>query len=416
MALAALVAVLCYFLMHVASDYLLKKALSSEELWAKEVGTKVDELQEYVTENHVSSTDGEKINAWLEDQHSVSVYISDVNSQNLIYDSKNSGSDVSNKYNNDLRFKIRMADKVANLQLFWDFDYYYYSAATIIEIGFAFIIFLMVYMRYMNGIIRKIVRMEEDVKILEGGDLNHEIKLAGTDELASLATGINNMRIALKRNYDRQDELMRANKNLVTSMAHDLRTPLTTLLLYLGFIERGKYASEEQLKQYIHTSYDKANRIKVMSDELFERFLVTGDDAINMEKPQPPQYIFEDVMSDFMTNLMSQGFRFDADIRWPKVRMAVAMDYVDRIVDNISSNIVKYADKAAPVVMKAGADGAYFRMSFANRVAPRTDTTESTRIGVRNIIMMMEKMDGECYVEAEGDEFCIILRFATEKD
>ncbi|WP_346937045.1 histidine kinase dimerization/phospho-acceptor domain-containing protein [Clostridium sp.] len=100
--------------------------------------------------------------------------------------------------------------------------------------------------------------LKSEIKILEGGNLTHEITINGDDELSSLAQGINEMRKSFIGRLESEDKARLANSELITAMSHDLRTPLTVLVGYLDIIKYNKYKTDENLRQYIHNSREKA--------------------------------------------------------------------------------------------------------------------------------------------------------------
>ena len=69
-------------------------------------------------------------------------------------------------------------------------------------------------------------------KFLEGGNLDYKITVSGKNELSSLAKGLDDMRIAFKEKNDNEIQMLKANKRIITEMSHDLRTPLTSVMLY----------------------------------------------------------------------------------------------------------------------------------------------------------------------------------------
>ena len=72
-----------------------------------------------------------------------------------------------------------------------------------------------------------------------------------------------------------------ANNQLITSMSHDIRTPLTSLIGYLDIISGHKYKNEQELQKYIGSCSDKAVQLKDLSDKLFQYFLVYNNEEKN---------------------------------------------------------------------------------------------------------------------------------------
>lgn len=74
-------------------------------------------------------------------------------------------------------------------------------------------------------------------------------------------------------------EIERSKDELITNVSHDIRTPLTSIIGYLGLIEDKQYRSEEDILKYTHTAYLKSKQMKSLVDDLFEYTKVRQTDA-----------------------------------------------------------------------------------------------------------------------------------------
>lgn len=378
------------------------------------------ELQDYIQENKLTTKDMDQVDAWVRKQYGV--YLSIYRNKTNIYDSENypvlESDDLSDVYYSGRYYKLKFKDATTDLYFLWDYDLQLYLLLTVGSLVLGVVVFLIVYLIFFNRLVRRIRRLESDVRVLAGGDLNYVIEHKGRDELTSLASELNQMRIALKENIELEETLSQANTRLVTSMAHDLRTPLTTLILYLELLNNKKYRSEEERDKYISKSLGKAQQIKHMSDQLFERFLIFRDDSdsTKLEEPQPVDFVLEDLLSDMIMYLESQGIRVETATAWEaqdlsSVKIAVVSDFITRIFDNISSNLLKYADRRAAVFIGLFREDGYIRLQFTNRIVPDRSDQESTQIGLINIRLMMEKMNGEVITDENASHFSITLIF-----
>lgn len=88
--------------------------------------------------------------------------------------------------------------------------------------------------------------------------------------------------------------------------------------------------------------------------------------------------------------------------------------YLDRIMDNIVSNIEKYADKAFPVEIQSIQKGQYLGFSVRNTCSEKSEYVQSNGVGLDNIHTLLRHMNGICTVECKGKLFEIILLFITE--
>lgn len=85
--------------------------------------------------------------------------------------------------------------------------------------------------------------------------------------------------------------------------------------------------------------------------------------------------------------------------------------YIRRILDNITSNILKYADPAYPVSVTFVREEDDAGLAFSNVTLSDTDSVESTKVGLVSIQTMMEKMHADSRAESDGRRFCITLLF-----
>lgn len=382
--------------------------------WMEMTDQKAEEFQKYITDNGYSMRDEDAIRAWNKKNAAVYLYI--YTPDITIYETSTSVAAFSYENYRPIAF----SDGIADMSIFYAIDYRYYMMATISEIVVSVLLFFFLVIRRINGIVLGIKKLETDIKILEGGGLDHVIEAHGYDEIGNLERSLNNMRIAFNNNIAKEEELTKANTELVTRMAHDLRTPLTSLLLYLDLLEKRKYKNDEQMDKYIKVSREKAERIKVMSDLLFERFLITGGKS-DKEETAPVKFIFEDILSSFVMSLETQGFTTYSSLDWPDAKITVIDGYIDRILDNICSNIFKYADMTKPVLIdictnEAAPDSGHandFLIKISNRIGNRENSEGGSNIGLENIDLMLSKMGGSLEVHdggETGEVFEMIIR------
>jgi two-component system sensor histidine kinase VanS len=105
---------------------------------------------------------------------------------------------------------------------------------------------------------------------LASGDFNSRIHISSKDEFGDIARDINIASEKLKKALERGDFAESSKEQLVLNLAHDLRTPLTSVLGYLDFIMQDDQLSEEKRKHYTSIAYTKSLRLEKLIDELFE--------------------------------------------------------------------------------------------------------------------------------------------------
>ena len=384
---------------------------------AKREKNYVAELQSYVSSNELKSSDTDELSQWVTEKAVIiSLWLYKDNA--LIFDSDypdNATYSSEPAYldeNNGSRFyTIEFADGEVEVGISGVFDYQLYNYASFGEMLLAFSIFILMVLIGIRKKMEYIRKLSKEIQILEGGNLEYKITVTGKDELAALAGGLNCMRESFRRQTIQEAEIVRENQKIVTQMSHDIRTPLTSIMLYTELLKKGTYKNEEQFREYIEKIERKTRRMKQLADNLFEYSLVSSDQEIELEEAEIEKILFYDLFSETTSYLEQQGYQVDFLVKWNEARLKINTDYISRILDNVTSNIQKYADKSCPVTIGSVKNGNMEGFYFENRTAVLTDETESTGVGIQSIKNMMAKMGGRCITGMENGVFRLTLYF-----
>ena len=260
-------------------------------------------------------------------------------------------------------------------------------------------------------IIRYIVQLSEEIQAMEGGDLDHPITIRGADELTTLARCLDSMRITLRTQQQEEAEASAKVKSLITEMSHDLRTPLTTLLLYTEILRSHKYDGKAQKNDYLNKIDTKARQIKQLSDNLFEYALVTRDTVVTLDPPARFSAIMEEPLTDLIDHLQQRGFLCRLELGSDDPLLTVRSQYVRRILDNVTSNILKYADPQQEICIRFVQEADKAGLTFRNGTLPVPPSAESTKVGLTSMETMMDKMHGVFRVEQGSGWFRVTLLF-----
>lgn len=108
------------------------------------------------------------------------------------------------------------------------------------------------------------------IRHLANGDFQHRVQISSKDELGAIAEDINLASLKLKEAVERGDFAENSKDQLVVNLAHDLRTPLTSVLGYLDLLVKDDQLTEEQVKHFTSIAYTKSQRLEKLIDDLFE--------------------------------------------------------------------------------------------------------------------------------------------------
>ncbi|MEJ8302387.1 HAMP domain-containing sensor histidine kinase [Saccharibacillus sacchari] len=344
-------------------------------------------LSEYVSQNRLSIHDDKQLNDWSGKKKYVTMYI--YRDKKLVYSSD--GYYMQAEAANDEPFvsdeslyNVSFTDADAQVFIESFAEYRYYTMVTFASLAVAFAFFLCVVLLLINVKTSYIEVLENEIKLLEGGNLEYPITIKGKDELSSLAQSINEMRKSFIERLENEELARKANNELVTAMSHDLRTPLTALIGYLDIIQYRKYKSDEQLFKYIANSKDNAYRIKHLSDQLFEYFLVSYSQN---DLPELDDYdglpLLDQMIGTHVPLLIDEGFEFEFIPCDRPFTLNIHVISMQRVFDNLFSNILKYADKSEAVTIMCTLQEKWLYMHVKNRIKQGIDHTDSNSIGIK---------------------------------
>lgn len=379
----------------------------------------IQKLQDYIDENQVASNDSEKLTEWVREQKilSIQVYKNEI----LTYDSNYPDAAVEDAaaegeyYEWEDYYTAEFTDGSADVFLFGFFAYPYYSYALILEILLSVLLLIMIVILGIRRRVRYIGKLKEECEILGSGNLDYRVTIQGKDEIALLAAGLDSMRRALRESNAKEAELMVTNHRMITEMSHDLRTPLTSLLIYTEILEKKKIRDAGQLQEYIQKIRKKAQQMKRLSDNIFEYALVTERTETEPGEPETLWEAFHDPLSEMTAYLEEREYIIQTDIDKDERKVCVNQEFINRILDNLVSNIIKYADRKAPVkivtVYTDVSGGLKFQNKICDDAEDKKRTEGSTNIGLHNVRNMMRSMNGSCAAQQNGEMFEIILMF-----
>ena len=250
-------------------------------------------------------------------------------------------------------------------------------------------------------------------------DTNVGIEISSRDsKMRQLALGMDRQIRIFREEQRRYLQGNQELKDAAANLSHDLRTPLTSLMIYTEILRQGDMEDKEQLENYIDKIHRKAHQIKILSDHIFEYSLVSGREEVELEEAEDMGLIFYDSLSEMAAYLEQQGYGVTRRLQWNGCRIRINQEYISRILDNITSNILKYARQNAPVqigTVKAEEEEAA-GIYFETRIEKDVDDRESTKIGIQSVEKMMQKMGGYCQVEKEEELFKITLWFPAVRE
>ena len=276
-------------------------------------------------------------------------------------------------------------------------EYFYYDLFNIVSIIISFVSIVFVMWFYFFEITKRITRLGREVTAVADGDMDRTITSEGEDEITRLCTDVEYMRSSMLENIEKERAALEANRDLITAMSHDIRTPLTVLLGYIDIMKLNSHDAEMQ--QYIEASERTALRLKKMSDDMFGYFLVYGG-GIEVEVQEcEAKTLIDQMLSGHVFLLREQGYDIDFNFErednsfLENVTVVTDPPQLMRIVENLFSNVMKYADKEKTVSVFVGLETDEMTIKVSNYIASNPDMAQKNGIGLRSCMKLANAMD-----------------------
>lgn len=193
---------------------------------------------------------------------------------------------------------------------------------------------------------KQLKEITEALSDIQGGNGNRKILAVHNDLTAELSYQLNGIVYGYEEQIYQLKAADEANRQLMTSLSHDLRTPLTTLIGYLDAIKKGIAGSEEQA-DYMETARWKAHSLKDYIDQLFDCFkLNSGDFTLTEEKIELAE-LTRNILKNWIPVFEENQLQYEIEIPEQPVFINADPDGHQRIINNLIQNVISHshADK-----------------------------------------------------------------------
>ena len=403
-----------FLLLYFGGGEWLDQYFSRSDYFYHSESDRVEELQQYVSENGIAATDSEKLRKWAKEKDISDLTVS--REKEVLFDASYEkriapgGAKIAD-YNWKFFHKVTFADGEADVYIYEGFAQKYYGVILGAAILSGLAVCLGIFIYGIREEVEYIRILKREVDIIGQGNLQEDVTVKGKDELAELASGLNRMRLKLIEKEETEQSMRSAQEELVLGMSHDLRTPLTGLLTYIEILKRQEQEGKIS-REYLDKVFDKTLQIRTLSDQMFEFFLINSRKSVALEPPEEIESALGDYLSELCALLECSSFSVDAEtLEWKPVRVRINTDYVGRIMNNIISNLEKYGDRHQEIQIKITYEQDRAGVFIRNGIAVPNQYVQGTGIGVKNIALMMENMHGQMQVNMTEETYCIVLWF-----
>lgn len=388
-----------YMTIQFGGENYIERVYMSEDRAQKRMDRLVDKFSRFVYSEDVNSYDYEEIKEWCKKQDNAYLMIFNSDGE-LTFETDGTMSSVYPNGESDstaggsATYRISFEDGDYDLVMIEFSEYEYYDGVKVLGIIGALIGLVICLLAFSQTIIRKITFLSKEVWEVRNGNLQKTVSIRSNDEIGQLADDVNEMRLSIINHYEEAEKAWEANKELLTSISHDIRTPLTSLI---GFSEMMDEETDVDLiKEYARICREKAYQLKNLTDQMFRYFLVYGNAEMELHlETYGARTFFEQFLGEYAASLSISGYQVDFKNLEEDFTLETDVALLRRVFDNIFSNIKKYADKKQVIDIWVTMEKESLIIVLENVIDECLDVSESTHIGVKICRKVMETLGGQ---------------------
>lgn len=263
---------------------------------------------------------------------------------------------------------------------------------------------------------KQIMEMTEALQDVKEGNGNRRILSAANELVAPLAYEMNEIIVSYENRLSKVRQSEERNRQLMTSLSHDVRTPLTTLIGYLDAAHKGLVTGKDR-DEYMETARRKAYDLKEYIDVLFDWFKLNSDEfAMEIEEVEVAE-LTRNILIDWIPVFEDKQIEYNIDIPEQPFRVKLDADSYMRILNNLIQNVLAHsqADRIGIIMQKQSGtvqilledngigigkdDLKYIFDRFYKCDKGRSE--KGSGLGLSIVYQLVEKMNGRITVESE---------------
>lgn len=245
-------------------------------------------------------------------------------------------------------------------EIFWSGRYFIIPIFFLVDM---LILTWRLFRRYRQMQLRHII---SELHYIAEGNYDHRIPFEVRGDLGRIIQSINGLVDSTVTAIEEERRIEQSKDELITNVSHDIRTPLTSVIGYLGLVEDKQYHSEEELLKYTHTAYMKAKHMKSLVEDLFE--------YTKVRQPGVPIYyltfdmvqLVEQLAVDFELEASKKGIDIEVNATPSQIMMEGDTEKLVRVFNNLIANALKYGKGATKICIDLEKNGTEIKITVRN--------------------------------------------------
>jgi len=240
------------------------------------------------------------------------------------------------------------------------------TISVLLFVLFGIVIFSLIFLMMQRKTARDIETIADAVQQISEGDLTVRLDVAGEGEFTEIAESINRMEKDIQELIDKERNSEQSKTDLITNVAHDLRTPLTSIIGYLELLRKSNNLSPEMQKRYLDIAYTKSERLQKLIEELFGfTKLSYGKVNVNIAEVDIVKLLAQ-LLEESYPNFVKNGLSYDFVSNTDSQIIEADGDLLARLFDNLINNAIKYGKEGKRVKVNLRADREIVTIKIVN--------------------------------------------------
>lgn len=269
---------------------------------------------------------------------------------------------------------------------------------------------------------KQLQEMSEALDDIQAGNGNRRILASNNDLTASLSYKMNDIVYA----YENQLLILRkteeTNKQLMTSLSHDVRTPLTTLIGYLDAAHKGIVTGKER-EDYVVTARRKAYDLKDYIDVLFDWFKLNSNELSFSMEPLEIAELTRNILKDWIPIFEEKALDYEIEIPERRLMASVDLDGYSRAINNLVQNVIAHS-KASQIAISVSSQSGNIEIRVADNgvgiaiedlehiferlyKCDKARSEKGSGLGLSIVRQLIEKMGGTISAESEPSKYTV---------
>lgn len=240
------------------------------------------------------------------------------------------------------------------------------AAVVLVYVVSGILLFSVTFLLLQEPSIRYISHISDAIQNISEGDLNTTIDVIGDDEFSSMAANLNKMAEDIRQLMEKERESERTKNELITNVAHDLRTPLTSIIGYLELLAGNTRIDPEMQHKYIEIAYGKSKRLEKLIEDLFG-FTKLNYGKMSMHVAQLDLVkLMGQLLEEAYPNFAEKNLSYDLQSNVPAKMISADGNLLARLFDNLIGNAIKYGADGKRVLVQIFAGEEVVTVSVTN--------------------------------------------------